>query len=194
MAAAIRLYGRDGFRNVSVKSLCAAAGLTERYLYESFENNEDLLRQCFAEVNGKLIAELRAAAFGTSGDVRGRLRVAILVYLDRLRADLPAARLFLIEMANVSPKAEALFLRSLDEFGALLVDVLDAGRTGPGRYPPLLLRGVIGGGFHVARAWISGGCSENVEEVADAFLDLYASLIRRDPDPVGRVGTARSRD
>ncbi len=177
MKAAIELYGRDGFRNISVKSICAAAGLSERYFYESFNNGEDLLRQCFARVNGDLVAQLRVAGARGPGAIAQRIRAAVLVYLDHLRRDPAAARLFLIEMANVSPAAEALFLASLDEFGSLLMDVL---RSDPGfhdRVSPLLLRGVIGGGLHIARAWISTGCTEPVEDVADAFLLLYMPLL-----------------
>ena len=62
MDAAIRTYGEKGFRNSSVKAVCAAAGLTERYFYEWFENSEDMLRQCFERVTGDLIAMMRDTA------------------------------------------------------------------------------------------------------------------------------------
>jgi AcrR family transcriptional regulator len=41
--AAIEVYGARGFRNATVKAVCEAAGLTERYFYESFANGEALL-------------------------------------------------------------------------------------------------------------------------------------------------------
>jgi AcrR family transcriptional regulator len=36
---AIRAYGELGYRNTTVKAVCEAAGLTERYFYESFANS-----------------------------------------------------------------------------------------------------------------------------------------------------------
>ncbi len=182
MRVAINLYGREGFRNVSVKSICAAAGLSERYLYESFGNGEDLLRQCFTKVNNELVAQLREAGEQSPGPIPRRLRAAVLVYLNHLREDPAGARLFLIEMANVSPATEALFSASLDEFGSLLVEVLRSDPGFKGSVPPLLLRGVIGGGLHIARAWISRGCAEPIEEVADAYLLLYLPLLAQQPE------------
>ena len=172
MDAAIRTYGEKGFRNSSVKAVCVAAGLTERYFYEWFENSEDLLQQCFERVTGELVAEIRDAAQNARGGKRERVRAALLTYLGHLKGNPPAARLFLMEMASISQETDALVSRSLDEFGGLLLDVI--GRRPPHEgLPPLLLQGVVGGGLHVARAWISNGYAESTDEVADTLLRLY---------------------
>src|SRR6516225_11124270 len=41
--AGIELFGTQGFRGATVRGVCAAAGLTDRYFYESFESLEALL-------------------------------------------------------------------------------------------------------------------------------------------------------
>ena len=41
--AGLNLFGREGFRHVSVKRLCDEAGLTQRYFYESFADRSALL-------------------------------------------------------------------------------------------------------------------------------------------------------
>lgn len=43
IAAAVQVYGERGYQNATVKAVCEAAGLTERYFYESFANSEALL-------------------------------------------------------------------------------------------------------------------------------------------------------
>ena len=53
--AAIRVYGKVGYRNATVKAVCEAAELTERYFYESFANSEALLIAAFDAVSHRLI-------------------------------------------------------------------------------------------------------------------------------------------
>jgi AcrR family transcriptional regulator len=176
MTAAIKVYGERGFQNSSVKSVCHAAGLTERYFYESFANGEDVLQQCFKLVTSGLIAEMRETAEKTGGGRRKRVRAALLTYLGALKANPPAARLFLLSMVSVSPATDALVSSNLDEFGCLLLEVL--GRQGSrDEMSPLLMRGVIGGGMHIARAWVANGFAEDMEHVANTALKLYL-LIR----------------
>ena len=172
MDAAIRVYGERGFHNSSVKAVCAAAGLTERYFYEWFENSEDMLRQCFRRVTSELIERVRGTARNTYGGEGERARAALLTYLEHLKANPSAARFFLVEMASISHETDSLVSSSLDEFGCLLLEVM--GRD-PSRHdlPPLLLKGVVGGGLHIARAWAMNGLTESTGEVADSALRLY---------------------
>ena len=51
---AIRAYGELGYRNTTVKAVCEAAGLTERYFYESFANSEALLVAAFDTVSRRV--------------------------------------------------------------------------------------------------------------------------------------------
>src|ERR1700760_2964539 len=67
--AGVELFGTHGFRGATVRGVCAAAGLTDRYFYESFPTLEALLaavygslRDAFAE---RLTEEsLRSEAWG----------------------------------------------------------------------------------------------------------------------------------
>ena len=169
MQAALGVYGDTGFRTASVKTVCNKAGLTERYFYESFANGEDLLRQCFLEVNRALIARMREAAVPDGRAPLERIRAALLVYFQQIKDNPAGARVFLIEMASVSAATDELVSQSLDAFGLLLLEAFTIDRP----HSPLLLRGVVGGGLHVARAWISSNYAESVDSVADTALRLY---------------------
>lgn len=176
--AAITVYGQHGYHRTSVKAVCHEAGLTERYFYESFANSEDLLRQCFLVIESNLLERTRAAALAAAPGVIGRARAALLVYLGLIRSHPETARVFLIEMASVGPAAEALVLESLDRFGALLMEILGADPRFASRPPsPLLLRGVVGGGLYLVRAWAMSGYAEEIETVAGLNLQLYTALI-----------------
>ena len=78
-----------------------------------------------------------------------------------IRSNPDTARVFLIEMASVSPAAEALVLESLDRFGSLLIEVLGADPRFAIRPPPPL-RGVVGGGgLYIVRAWAMSDYAED---------------------------------
>ena len=176
MRAALAVYGATGFRTASVKAVCIKAGLTERYFYESFANGEDLLKECFLEVNRGLIARMREAAVEDGRAPLERIRAALLVYFQQIKDNPAGARVFLIEMGSVSAATEALVSQSLDDFGALLMEAFANDRPSP-----LLLRGVIGGGLHIARLWVGTGYAESVESVADAALRIYALMAPATP-------------
>ena len=176
MRAAISVFGEIGYRNSSVKAICAAAGLTERYFYESFQNSEDLLQACFQEVTQGLFAKTRTAALAREGSPLDRVHAGLLVYFGELRRNPSAARVFLVEMSSVSLASDALVSKSLERFGLLLMEVLHGDAIESRTYSPLLLRGVIGGGLHIAQGWIASGYKAPIEDVAALALRLYALL------------------
>src|SRR5579871_6430771 len=68
--AAVKVYGAQGYRTATVKAVCEAAGLTERYFYESFENSEALLIAAFDTVSHRLIDCLDAIRREHAGTAR----------------------------------------------------------------------------------------------------------------------------
>ena len=52
--AAMKVYGAVGYHGATVKAICAEAGLTERYFYESFEKGEALLAAAYLAVMERL--------------------------------------------------------------------------------------------------------------------------------------------
>ncbi len=171
--AAMDVYGERGYRNATVKMVCDAAGLTERYFYESFANSEDLLCACFQEGADELLSQVRRAGLQNGGAPLERVRAGVLIYLKHLKEKPKPARVLLIEMSSVSARADALVSASLDRFGALLIDFLTTGSAGYQDPPPLLLRGAIGGGLQIAQAWIASGYAAPIEEAAATILKFY---------------------
>ncbi len=174
IAAALDVYGAKGYRASTVKAVCEAAGLTERYFYESFSNSEDLLCACFQIGADALLRQVRDAALGQQGDRLGQVRASLVVYLDQLREEPASARVFLIEMPSVSVRTDKLVSDNLDRFGALLTELMRPSGMPAIPSQRLLVRGIIGGGLHVAQAWIVGGYVEPRDEVVEVILRLYA--------------------
>ncbi|MET0449239.1 MAG: TetR/AcrR family transcriptional regulator, partial [Aeromicrobium sp.] len=72
--ATLEVWGRDGGPTVTMTRICAEAGLTERYFYESFDNLDAALLAVMdgiaAEIAERSVAALEATAGGPSDRVR----------------------------------------------------------------------------------------------------------------------------
>ncbi|HEX2764518.1 MAG TPA: TetR/AcrR family transcriptional regulator [Allosphingosinicella sp.] len=164
--AAIQVYGERGYRNSTVKAVCDAAGLTERYFYESFANSEALLVASYRGVTQRLLKALREAGEG-SGRPEDRVRAVLVRYFEALRGEPRSARLFLVEIAGVSAELDRVFAASLGEFGLLLEELLDI-EAGD----PMLRTAVVGGVIHLALHWVARDFAEPLDAVAEAALQL----------------------
>jgi len=180
IAAAIQVYGEVGFKNASVKSVCLAAGLTERYFYESFANSEAMLLATYDAVNADYIAMIRAAGAEVADPMR-RPEAMFSAFFLGLKQEPRAAHLFLVEVRGVSPAVDAAITRWLDRFGDLIAEALNAADA-----DRLLIRGTVGGLLHLAIAWLEAGAAAPVERViAQAFAlctGLRQAATARDPD------------
>jgi AcrR family transcriptional regulator len=174
--AAIQVYGEQGYRKATVKAVCEAAGLTERYFYESFSKSEELLVASFRAVMQFLLGELEKAGAGTKGGSMERTRAMLTAYYEALQAHPESARVFLVEISGVSPAVDQALEASLREFSGLLARTLDPHGKSRASDEPLLRAGVIGGVIHIALSWIASGYSQPIHEVVDAALRLCLVL------------------
>jgi AcrR family transcriptional regulator len=169
IAAAIAVYGERGYRQATVKAVCEAAGLTERYFYESFANSEELLIASYNAVAYAVFGEIREAAAAAGATRTERARAMLRTYFTALQRDPRSARVFLVEIRGVSRAVDRAFDASLRAIGE------EVGRiAGPGGVDldPLLQAGVVGGVIHIALRWIEDGYSPDIERVTDSAMRL----------------------
>jgi AcrR family transcriptional regulator len=182
IAAAIAVYGERGYRQATVKAVCEAAGLTERYFYESFANSEDLLIASFNAVTYAVFGSIRQAAQVAGRSRAARARAMLRAYFAALQREPLPARVFLVEIRGVSRAVDKAFDAALRAIGE------EVARTvAPPGTPadPLLEAGVVGGVIHIALRWIEDGYTPDIERVTDSALRLGMVLAR----PAGRATT-----
>jgi AcrR family transcriptional regulator len=169
IAAAIAVYGERGYRQATVKAVCEAAGLTERYFYESFANSEDLLIASYNAVAYAVFGEIREAAAAAGATRTERARAMLRAYFTALQRDPRSARVFLVEIRGVSRAVDKAFDASLRAIGEEVARI-----AGPGGVDldPLLQAGVVGGVIHIALRWIEDGYSPDIERVTDSAMRL----------------------
>jgi AcrR family transcriptional regulator len=175
IGAAVAVYGERGYRQSTVKAVCEAAGLTERYFYESFANSEELLIASFNAVTYSVLEEIKQAG-RTGGRSRvARARAMLHTYFAALQREPRSARVFLVEIRGVSRAVDKAFDAALRAIGA------QVGRyVMPPEVPsdPLLEAGIVGGVIHIALRWIEDGYSPDIEVVTDSALRLGMVLGR----------------
>ena len=176
IAAAIQVYGERGYQNSTVKAVCEAAGLTERYFYESFANSEALLEASFHAVTDLLLQSIGHAAQDAGRGRQQRALAMLRAYFGALQREPRSARVFLVEIRGVSKRVDEALDASLRAFGGLLAQAL----LPPGqRADPLLLSGIAGGVVHIALRWIRDGYAPDVDTVAATALQLAMVLTRK---------------
>ncbi|TQK11660.1 TetR/AcrR family transcriptional regulator [Herbaspirillum sp. SJZ107] len=168
ISAGVAVYGERGYRQATVKAVCEAAGLTERYFYESFANSEELLIACFNAVTYAVLDEIVAAARAAGPDPETRARAMLHAYFAALQRDPRSARVFLVEIRGVSRSVDKAFDTALRAIGEQVSSMV------PSELPPdpLLQAGVVGGVIHIALRWIEDGYTPDIERVTDSALRL----------------------
>lgn len=171
IGAAIAVYGERGYRQATVKAVCEAAGLTERYFYESFANSEELLLASYNAVTYAVHAEMVAAAeaAGERPEVRGRAMLQ--TYFAALQREPRSARVFLVEIHGVSRAVDKAFDASLRSIGEQVGRVIGA------QVDPLLVAGLVGGVMHIALRWIEDNYTPDIEVVTDVAMRLGSVLV-----------------
>lgn len=172
IAGAIAVYGERGYHQATVKAVCEAAGLTERYFYESYTNSEALLIDSYQAVAYAVLGEILRA-----GEAAGRGRVArsramLHAYFAALQREPRSARVFLVEIRGVSRAVDQAFDASLRTIGREV-----AGLLAPEAVDDELLQaGVIGGVIHIALRWIEDGYAPSIDGTVATALRLGTAL------------------
>lgn len=187
LEAGLDIFGTTGYRQATVRQLCRAAGVTDRYFYEHFASTEDLL----AAVYENCTETLRSAAVGKIADcgpdasVRDLARAGLEGFLSVAQADPRLARVVWAEVLGVSSRIESLYMHRMRDFGDLLIGLLDErdlrASAAEGNYTQrTLVDAAVGGVSHAVVAWAATDFEaprEHVTEALSALLTAAASAL-----------------
>ncbi|MGH2987557.1 MAG: TetR/AcrR family transcriptional regulator, partial [Solirubrobacterales bacterium] len=95
--AGLELLGERGWQGTTVRAVCAEAGLTERYFYESFAGRDELLAGVFDRVATEAAEGVLRAVEAAPHDARSKARAAIGAFVEMLTDDPRRARAMLLE-------------------------------------------------------------------------------------------------
>jgi AcrR family transcriptional regulator len=171
--AGVEVFGTVGVRGATVRGICAAAALTDRYFYESFDGVEALLRAVHATLVARLREALVREVIASPAWGGDRAEVAALatrgyeVWFDFVR-DPRVGRIVLEEIVGVSAAMDAQYEAALDDLAELTVSPVDIALPGhpmPALRRRLIGRALAGAALQVARHWMSTGYAAPREDV-----------------------------
>lgn len=178
LAAGLAVIGTVGFHAATVKAVCAEAGLTERYFYESFANGEALLRAVYAQQTQALQARVQAALARSAPQPHTLAATALHEYFATLQN--PAiARVTLFEVLGVSPAVDADYREVMDHFAAVIAAITRSlnppTSTSPG-HEALVSAGLVGAVVQIGMRWTLSGYREPLETVVASAMTIYGAV------------------
>jgi AcrR family transcriptional regulator len=168
--AGLELFGTRGISEVGVGDVCAEAGLTKRYFYESFQSIEELAEAVFEEIRANLMTRVAPAIMAGGSD---NIRPAVDAYVRAVTADPRVLRLLAFE-TSVGPLAG-----HRDDFAT---NAVEAWFTLSGYQPEnrdqIRLRAFafVGASTQIGLAWARGELSLSIEALIDELVELFELL------------------
>src|SRR3954468_9591668 len=100
LAAGLTVWADPGIRT-TMTAVCAEAGLSERYFYESFTGLEALLEAVMDAIAAEIETTSRAAAEAAGDDPVARVRASVRAFMELLMDDPRKGRVAIVESVAV---------------------------------------------------------------------------------------------
>lgn len=165
------LYGTRGFHATTVKAICEAAGLTERYFYENFTNSEDLFIAMHRETSERIISRLQQASRRETEPL-AKVIAMLGTYYGDIAADPVTARLFAVDAVNISQLAREVCTSWRQGFAQLLSEALSQATPSS----DVLCHGVIRGIIGIGVDWMESGFALPQKDVIHAGARLVKAM------------------
>jgi AcrR family transcriptional regulator len=181
MEGALEVFGTKGYHGATVREVCVAAHLTERYFYESFKTLPQLFMALYGELADQLMQRTLAVLATAETTPLGLLEPAMRVFLEFIRDDTRRGRVMLVDSLGVNEQVAALSGATARDYSALLRQHLH--KLVPARLMDhvsldLLADGMIGLNVLLAQRWMQDGFREPIDTVVRTNLLPYQGMMR----------------
>ena len=180
VSATVRLLGERGEGATSMTAVCAEAGLTERYFYESFTGREAALVAALDTVSDDIAATAVAAITDTEGTATARAHAALAALAAWVDENPGDARVALVE-----PSAHPALLARRRELLGTFADLVVTEATelyGPSSWSPTRARAqgliYVAGLAELVTARMAGELDLTNDELVEIGADSFERLAR----------------
>jgi AcrR family transcriptional regulator len=178
LAAALELFGTQGYAKSPIDLLCQTAGVGTNSFYDLFSSKEDVLVALYDDLTTDL-RDAVATAYLTHRDSDDPIRPLVSAFVHRAVDDPRVAQVAFIEAAGVSPVVEAhrrdtrnSFVAGLEAIGRDLRDaatgttpVDESRRTGPS--PRRNAVALVGAIIEMTVDWLHDPQPDSIEHLID---------------------------
>jgi AcrR family transcriptional regulator len=168
LVAALDVVGRVGVTAATVDAVCAEAGLTKRYFYESFKNLDGLLEAVLENLHTSLLDDIHEQLGDAGDDPAARARLTITLLLAVM--DDPRNRRLYVEAAG-HPGLLGRRQAAYDVYAKLITeDVLRLNDPGPADHLRALV--FVTGTTQAVIHWLQGSVELEREELIDELVKV----------------------
>ena len=178
--AALELFGTSGYRSSTVDKICATAGLTKRYFYESFSGSEELLLASYTEATERLRAAIADGAV-RANDLASASAGALGAFFAAIEDDPRIGRITFHEILGVSPNVDRAYRATTLAFVDTLIE-LTAPFVSPAADPAqvrLVAVGLVGAILMIAQQWMLSDFAEPADQVVATAALILDTLVLR---------------
>ena len=179
LAAGLTVWADPGTRT-TMTAVCAEAGLTERYFYESFSGLDALLEAVMDEIAAEIEQRSRAAAEAAGDDPVDRVHASVRAFMELLLDDPRKGRVAIVESVAVPAlrRRRTELLRHLAHQSAIESRKLlgSPGRSAAEDEIGGML--FIGGMAELITAWLDGTLTASTEEIVEAASRALLAIYR----------------
>jgi AcrR family transcriptional regulator len=177
LAAAKETWGDQGWAAVTMRGVCAKAGLTNRYFYENFADRDALLAAVWDDTLSQVITRVLAAVSAAPAEPRAQFRAALAEFVHAISEDPDTARIGFGEHAG-SAILEQRRRDAIRTFTDLIIaqarhtHLIDTEDTAA-RMTALLL---VGGLTEIITNWLHGELPADTEQLITHMTNLAVIL------------------
>jgi AcrR family transcriptional regulator len=190
LAAGLELFGTQGYLRTTIDQVCAEAGLTKRYFYESFRSCEELLgallRSLWVEAAQRGMAAVEAA----QGGPESRIQQGIGAVVDYYTSDTRRGRVAFLEAVGISDRIEVqrreyvgVLTTLLQSYAAELLDE----PVPPEQIMRLNAGALVGAGSELVTEFLLGAVTISPAGLADYLTGLAFAMIGIRPGSIARA-------
>lgn len=184
LAAGLEVFGRHGYHHTTVRNICDAAGLTERYFYESFKSLRLLFDAVHEQLRSELLqittpAEAVDSAAPSTDAALAHLEASLRRWYGFLQADPRRARIMLFDASVIDDLDAVRPNTAAQEFHARmlrLVETLHPDLPRLGIQPELTVAALSGALMSQARAWASAQFTLPMDDLVRHSMLVFHGL------------------
>ncbi len=173
LEAALEEIGAVGLSGLTMKRVCARAGLTERYFYESFRDRDELLQALHDLLHAEVDRAIAAALADAPDELLPRFRALAGAVVAVLADDPRIARTY-----GEASAADALRTRqreATEQYSSLLAALIRAHHGLDDRHQPrlqLMTQVLVSGLIVTIGSWLDGTIALSREELVEEMARL----------------------
>lgn len=177
--AAFEVFGRQGYKQTTLRLICAQARMTDRYFYDHFESLDDIFLQVRQRLTVEVVEKIMQVLVKPQTDPVLVIRHALAAFFEYVKADPRRARVLLLDAMSFGLSSTEVAETRLKWYAGLIEGRLKA------RYPnlpphldfTLVASGFLGQVTYVATVWTLQKFDTPIEQLVDhtsyAWMGLH---------------------